>query len=96
MGNGEWKDTTLNPEESPFLNQVETWITERQNFERSTTELVETSMKDARIIEAQDVEMGEDGSPKLRRGVAPNRRIAIKDYRSAKLYPCNLSFSSFC
>jgi hypothetical protein len=61
------------------LNQVEAWIAEQSNLDRSTTQLVEKSLTDARIIEEQDVEMEEDGSPKLRRGVAPNRRIAIED-----------------
>lgn len=61
------------------LNQVEARIAEQSNLDRSTTELVEKSLTDARIIEAQDVEMEEDGNPKLRRGVAPNRRIAIED-----------------
>ncbi len=61
------------------LNQVEAWIAEQSNLDRSTTELVEKSLTDARLIQEQDVEMGEDGSPKLRLGVAPNRRIAIED-----------------
>ncbi|HBL57118.1 MAG TPA: IS5/IS1182 family transposase, partial [Cyanobacteria bacterium UBA8803] len=46
---------------------------------QATTELVEKRLADARQIQEQDVEVGEDGCPKLRRGVAPNRRIAIED-----------------
>jgi hypothetical protein len=61
------------------LNQVETWVEEQSYQERATTELVEKSLADARQIQEQDVEVGEDGCPKLRRGVAPNRRIAIED-----------------
>lgn len=61
------------------LNQVEARIAEASHEERATTELVEKSLADARQIQQQDVEVGEDGCPKLRRGVAPNRRIAIED-----------------
>ena len=32
-----------------------------------------------RLIEAQDVEEASDGSPKLRKGVAKDRRISIED-----------------
>lgn len=61
------------------LNQVEAWTVEQSHLNESTTELVEKSLADARLIEEQDVEVGEDGCPKLRRGVTPNRRIAIED-----------------
>lgn len=61
------------------LNQVEAWIEEQSHLDESTTELVEKSLTDARHIQEQDVEVGEDGCPKLRRGVAPNRRITIED-----------------
>ena len=33
----------------------------------------------ARLIVAQDVEVTENGDPKLRKGVAKNRRISIED-----------------
>ncbi len=36
-------------------------------------------IQDARMIEAQDVEEASDGSPKLRKGVAKDRRISIED-----------------
>jgi len=49
------------------LNQVEAWIVEQSHLNESTTELVEKSLADARLIEEQDVEVGEDGCPKLRR-----------------------------
>lgn len=61
------------------LNQVEYWAQEQSGWNESTTELVEKTLTDARQIETQDVEVGEDGIPKLRRGVAPNRRIAWED-----------------
>jgi len=61
------------------LNQVEAWIEQQSYLDRATTELVEKSLADARLIQEQDVEVGEDGCPKLRLGVTPNRRIAIED-----------------
>jgi hypothetical protein len=36
-------------------------------------------LADAKQIEKQDIERRADGSPKLIKGVAPNRRIAIAD-----------------
>ncbi len=41
--------------------------------------LVHSSLETARQIEAQDVEVDENGEVKLRRGVAKNRRIALED-----------------
>ena len=61
------------------LNQVEAWVAEQSYEDESTTELVEKSLASGRQIEQQDVEIGADGCPKLRRGVAPNRRISIED-----------------
>jgi len=61
------------------LNQVEAWIQEQSNLDKSTTELASASLTDARLIEAQNVEIGENARPKLRKGVAPNRRITIED-----------------
>ena len=40
---------------------------------------VNKSIEDAKQIELQDVEEAPDGSPKLRKGVAKNRRISIED-----------------
>jgi IS5 family transposase len=40
---------------------------------------VKKSLADGRQVEAQDVEVADDGSPKLRKGVAKNRRISIED-----------------
>lgn len=77
------------------LNTVESWVkeqTDRQSTRRGTPgrkwrlRLNETavtqakqSFEDGRIILAQDIEEEPDGSPKLRKGVAPNRRISIED-----------------
>lgn len=44
-----------------------------------TTSQVNKNLQDARQIESQDVEEALDGSPKLRKGVAKDRRISIED-----------------
>jgi hypothetical protein len=41
--------------------------------------LAQKSLADARLIEVQDIQRGEDNCPKLIQGVAPNRQIAIED-----------------
>lgn len=61
------------------LERVEAWVPKQSYLEPMTIELVEKSLADAFLIEKQDVEVGENGCPKLRRGVAPNRRITIED-----------------
>jgi len=61
------------------LNQAESWIESQSDLKRSTAESAQKSLADAREIEVQDIEKRADGCPKLRQGVAPNRRIAIED-----------------
>ncbi|KST66030.1 IS1182 family transposase [Mastigocoleus testarum] len=61
------------------LNSVESWVEEKTDLDHKTISQVNKSLKDARQIETQDVEETSDGSPKLRKGVAKNRRISIQD-----------------
>ena len=61
------------------LNSVESWVEQKTDLDHKTISQVNKSLKDARQIEAQDVEETSDGSPKLRKGVAKNRRISIQD-----------------
>lgn len=58
---------------------VEFWVEQQTELDQKTTTQVNQSLEDARQIEAQDIEKESDGSPKLRKGVAPNRRISIED-----------------
>lgn len=61
------------------LNLVEDWVKQKNNLSDQTTTQVHNSIGDARQIELQDVEHRADGSPKLRKGVAKDRRISIED-----------------
>ncbi|MEH2193680.1 MAG: IS1182 family transposase [Nostoc sp.] len=61
------------------LNSVESCVTQKTDLDDLTTKRVNKSIQDARQIEAQDVEEAVDGSPKLRKGVAKERRISIED-----------------
>jgi hypothetical protein len=61
------------------LNSVESWVEQKTDLDDKTTSQVSKSLKDARQIEAQDLEEASDGSPKLRKGVARDRRISIED-----------------
>lgn len=61
------------------LNNVESWVTEQTELNATAVTQAKQSIEDARIIEAQDTELGENGSAKLRKGVAPNPRISIED-----------------
>lgn len=61
------------------LNSVETWVEQKTDLDDKTTTQVNKSIEAARQIEAQDVEEGLDGSLKLRKGVAKDRRISIED-----------------
>lgn len=61
------------------LNDVESWVETSASIDEKTTTKVKDSLDDGRVIEAQDVELEEDGSPKLRKGVAKDRRISIED-----------------
>lgn len=61
------------------LEQVEQWTqTTSQNSETDYLD-VKKNLETATQIKDQDVEKAEDGSLKLRKGVAKNRRIAIED-----------------
>jgi hypothetical protein len=61
------------------LEQVEQWTqTNSQNSETDYLD-IKKNLETATQIKNQDVEETEDGSPKLRKGVAKNRRIAIED-----------------
>ena len=61
------------------LNQVENWIESQSELTQKTSQSAQKSLEDAKQIEEQDIESRVDGSPKLRQGVAANRRIAIED-----------------
>jgi Transposase domain (DUF772) len=61
------------------LNTVESWVKEQTDLKETTLTQAQQGIESARIIEAQDIEEEVDGSPKLRKGVAPNRRISIED-----------------
>jgi IS5 family transposase len=61
------------------LEQVESRMEKQTSFDSPTAKSIKDHLQVGRQIEAQDVEKGADGSPKLKRGVAKNRRIAIED-----------------
>jgi Transposase DDE domain len=61
------------------LNTVESWVKQQTDVSEESVTQAKQSIEDARIIEAQDTEEELNGSPKLRKGVAPNRRISIED-----------------
>lgn len=61
------------------LNSVESWVEQQTNLDEKIITKVNKSLAAARQIEAQDVEEVSDESPKLRKGVAKNRRITIED-----------------
>ena len=61
------------------LNNVESWVEEQDSMNNQTMTVVNESMEAARLIVAQNVEVKENGDPKLRKGVAKNRRISIED-----------------
>lgn len=61
------------------LNTVESWVKEQTDLKETAVTQAKQSFEDGRIIEAQDIEKEPSGSPKLCKGVAPNRRISIED-----------------
>lgn len=61
------------------LNSVESWVKQKTDLDDKITTQVNNNIEDARQIESQDVEERSDGSPKLRKGVAKDRRISIED-----------------
>jgi transposase len=77
----DWDDPQARPQALEqvltALDAVERWLTTQG--EAAQAPGVVTSLAAARQVQAQDVEGQADGSPQLRRGVAPERRIAIED-----------------
>ncbi len=61
------------------LEQVESWLGEEQELDEATVTEVKEHLNIGRQVQAQDVEKAADGSPKLRKGVAQDRRISIED-----------------
>ncbi len=59
------------------LSSVETYL--ESEPETKSHPVVLSSLKAAQQIEAQDIEVDEQGEVKLRKGVAKNRRITIED-----------------
>lgn len=61
------------------LDEVESWVQQVPDLDDKTATQVNQSLDDGRQVQLQDVESAADGSPKLRRGVAKDRRISIED-----------------
>lgn len=61
------------------LDVVEFWVQQQQDLDASTYRQVNESLAVGRQIQSQDIEEAADGSPKLREGVARNRRLSIED-----------------
>jgi hypothetical protein len=61
------------------LDEVEFWIQQQPNLDQQTASQVQESLADGRQVQAQDVEVADDGFPKLCKGVAKDRRISIED-----------------
>lgn len=61
------------------LDEVESWVEQLPHLDDTTATKVEESLAVGRQVQTQDVEEVGDGSPKLRKGVAKDRRISIED-----------------
>jgi len=61
------------------LEEVEFWVQQQPNLDKQTATQVQESLANGRQVQAQDVEVADEGFPKLRKGVAPDRRISIED-----------------
>ena len=61
------------------LSEVETWVQQQTTLETATKTKATESLRVGRQIEAQDVEVSEEGRPKLKKGTAKDRRISIED-----------------
>jgi RNA polymerase sigma-70 factor (ECF subfamily) len=61
----------------PSLDAVETWLCQQNQL--SIPKSVHQSLKIARQVKAQDVEVASDGSSQLVCGVAKDRRISVED-----------------
>lgn len=57
------------------LDEVESWVQQLPDLNNTTATKVQDTLAVGRQVQAQDVEEAADGSPKLRKGVAKNRRI---------------------
>lgn len=60
------------------LNSVESWVEQKNDLSSEIKTQAKNSIQSGRQIEAQDVEEELDGSPKLRKGVAKDRRISYE------------------
>lgn len=61
------------------LDEAESWVQHLQNLDDTTFIEVSDTLAVGREVQSQDVEVAADGSQKLRKGVAKNRRISIED-----------------
>lgn len=61
------------------LERVEALLPKLSDLDEATASTVQDYLDAGRQIQAQDVEEACDGSPKLRQGVAKDRRISIED-----------------
>jgi hypothetical protein len=61
------------------LDQVESWVQQLPDLDDTSASEVQDSIAVGREVQSQDVEVTADGSPKLRQGVAKDRRISIED-----------------
>lgn len=61
------------------LEAVENWVAQQEQTQAKIPDSAHQNLKVARQIEAQDVENSAEGKPKIRRGVAKNRRISLED-----------------
>lgn len=61
------------------LDEVESWVQQLPELDDNTSTEVKNGLAVGRQVQAQDVEVTVSGSPKLRQGVAKDRRISIED-----------------
>jgi len=61
------------------LDEVESWGQQLCDLDETTSTKFQETLDVGRQVQIQDVEEAADGSPKLRRGVAKDRRISIED-----------------
>jgi hypothetical protein len=61
------------------LEAVENWVAQEEQTQAKIPDSAHQNLKVARQIQTQDVESSAEGKPKIRRGVAKNRRISVED-----------------
>lgn len=61
------------------LEQVEALVAKLPDLDKTTASQIKDYLNVGRQVQAQDIEEASDGSPKLRQGVAKDRRISIED-----------------